>query len=115
MAVSTNGQQPETRSDVVRRRWRAILGWALVGVGALFILLGWIGVSGEPEVARQLSYLASGGIGGLTAAVVGIGLLISEDLRSERRRLGRIEATLLDVNEALLSGTTSRAKATRKR
>jgi hypothetical protein len=110
--VSTNGQKADAPTEFVRRRWRAVLGWALVGVGALFIVLGWIGVSGEPDVARQMSYLASGGVGGLTAAVVGVGLLISEDLRSERRRLGRIEATLLDVNEALLSARSPRAKAT---
>jgi hypothetical protein len=35
------------------------------------------------------------------AAIVGVGLLISEDLRSDRQRLGRIEATLLDVNDQL--------------
>lgn len=113
--VSNNGQSAAGRTEDVRRRWRAILGWALVGVGALFILLGWIGVSGEPDVARQMSYLASGGVGGLTAAVVGVGLLISEDLRSERRRLGRIEATLLDVNDAVLSGSRQRAKTTTSR
>jgi multisubunit Na+/H+ antiporter MnhG subunit len=84
-----------------------------VALGALFILLGWIGVSGEPDVARQMSYLASGGIGGLTAAVVGVGLLISEDLRSDRRRLGRIEATLLDVSETV--GRASKATSGRRR
>ncbi len=113
--MSTNGQKgQEGATDVVRRRWRSILGWVLVAVGAVFILLGWIGVSGEPDVARQMSYLASGGVGGLTAAVVGIGLLISEDLRSERHRLGRIEATLLDVNQSLL-GSRRSTKATARR
>jgi multisubunit Na+/H+ antiporter MnhG subunit len=114
MAVTGDGQQPETRADVVRRRWRAIVGWALVGLGALFILLGWIGVSGEPDVARQMSYLASGGIGGLTAAIVGVGLLVSEDLRTDRRRLGRIEATLLDVSEAVTTARRS-SRATSRR
>lgn len=107
MSVETNG----SRADAARKQWRLLLGWALVVLGAVFILLGWIGVSGEPDVARQMSYLASGGIGGLTAAVVGVGLLISEDLRSDRKRLGRIEATLLDVNDRL--SATSNAKPTR--
>jgi|SRR5581483_7504418 len=87
----------------MQQRWRLIVGWALVAVAAVFIVLGWVGVSGTPEVARQLSYLASGGLGGLVAAVVGVGLLISDDLRTERSRLGRIEATLLDVRERVSS------------
>jgi hypothetical protein len=108
--MSSNGQEQTPAAEVVRRRWRTILGWGLVGVGALLIVLGWIGVSGEPDVARQMSYLASGGVGGLTAAVVGVGLLIGEDLRSERRRLGRIEATLLEVSDGLLSQNPQRSK-----
>ena len=112
MSVETNG----SRTEAARRQWRLLLGWALVVLGAVFILLGWIGVSGEPDVARQMSYLASGGIGGLTAAVVGVGLLISADLRSDRRRLGRIEATLLDVNDALTrkDGTKQTRSAARR-
>jgi hypothetical protein len=98
---SNNGDGKRSTTQVLRTRWRAVAGWTLVGLGALFVILGWIGVSGEPEVARQLSYLASGGVGGLVAAVVGVGLLISEDLRTERRRLGRIEAVLLDVQDGL--------------
>jgi hypothetical protein len=112
--MSTNGQR-ELSTDLVRRRWRSIAGWVLVAIGAVFIVLGWIGVSGEPDVARQMSYLASGGVGGLTAAVVGIGLLISEDLRSERHRLGRIEATLLDVNQSLLGGRRSSSRTAARR
>lgn len=97
-----NGER--TVTTVLRTRWRVIGGWVLVGLGALFLILGWIGVSGEPELARQFSYLASGGLGGLAAVIVGVGLLISEDLRSERRRLGRIEATLLDVRGSVVDG-----------
>lgn len=97
----------------MKQRWRMFFGWALIALAAVFIILGWVGVSGTPEVARQLSYLASGGLGGLVAAVVGVGLLISDDLRSERSRLGRIEATLLDVNERLSSPNGSAARKSR--
>jgi hypothetical protein len=101
MHMSTNGDRPNAIASSAKGRWRLIVGWALVVLAAVFIVLGWIGVSGTPDVARQLSYLASGGLGGLVAAIVGVGLLISEDLRSDRQRLGRIEATLLDVNDQL--------------
>lgn len=101
-------------NEFLKTHWRLVAGWALIAIGALLILLGWIGVSDEPEVARQLSYLASGGLGGLAAAIVGVGLLISEDLRSERKRLGRIEAGVLDVKELLLS-TPQTENGTRKK
>lgn len=99
--MSTNGDRPQVEVQGLHARWRLVAGWALVVLAAVFIVLGWVGVSGTPDVARQLSYLASGGLGGLVAAIVGVGLLISEDLRSDRQRLGRIEATLLDVNDRL--------------
>lgn len=105
----TNGDAP--LSATVKRQWRVVLGWSLVAIGIVLLVLGWIGVSGEPDVARQLSYLASGGLGGLTAAILGVGFLISEDLRSERSRLGRIEATLLDVNDRLLANGQRKARA----
>ena len=110
-----NGDGSST-TTVLRTRWRYIGGWVLVGLGALFLLLGWIGVSGEPELARQFSYLASGGLGGLAAVIAGVGLLISEDLRSERRRLGRIEATLLDVRGSVAGdGRKAAASSSRRR
>jgi hypothetical protein len=101
-------EDPETLS--LQRWWRVILGWTMIGAGGLLILLGWIGVSGDPHVARQMSYIASGGIGGLAAAVVGVGLLISEDLRADRRRLGRIEGAILDVQTLLHAQSDSLAQ-----
>ncbi len=110
-AQSNNGDGRIITAQVLRTRWRYVVGWILVGVGVLLLVLGWFGVSGEPELARQFSYLASGGLGGLAAVIVGVGLLISEDLRSERRRLGRIEAAVLDVNELLMADGRKSTKA----
>ncbi|MGH2830189.1 MAG: hypothetical protein ACRDJM_06875, partial [Actinomycetota bacterium] len=67
---------------------RLLLGWLLVIVGLVMLILGWFGVSGEPDVARQLAYLVSGGVGGLFAGIIGVGLLISNDVRVDRERLG---------------------------
>lgn len=80
---------------------RLLLGWLLLIAGLVMLVAGWFGVSGEPDVARQLAYLASGGIGGLLAGIVGVGFLISNDIRTDRERLGRVEAALLEVRDML--------------
>lgn len=95
---------------------RLLLGWALVGLGALFLFIGWFGVSGEPDVARQMAYLVSGGLGGILCGVVGVGLLISNDVRKDRERLGRVEAAILEIRDMvaaqadLLGGNGSGAR-----
>lgn len=78
---------------------RLLLGWILIVVGAVMIFGGWLGVSANPQVAVQLSYLVSGGVGGLFAGIVGIGLLVSDDIRKDRARIGRLEAAVLDMRE----------------
>lgn len=78
---------------------RLLLGWILIVVGAVMVFAGWLGVSGNPQVAVQLPYLISGGIGGLFAAIVGIGLLVSDDIRKDRARIGRLEAAVLEMRE----------------
>lgn len=96
----------------LKHGWRTIAAWTAIGLGALVLLIGWIGVSGETLVAKQLPYLISGGIGGLGFLGAGVGLLIAQDLRAERDRLGRLEAELLEVRDlvrALAGSTASRA------
>ena len=49
-------------------RWEVIrpyAGWGLAVLGAVFIVVGWIGISGESLVAKQMPYLISGGVGGV--------------------------------------------------
>lgn len=62
-------------------------------VGAVLVILGYIGVSGADTEVLQLPYLASGRIGGLAAVAVGSALLVSADVRHDRERLGRIEGS----------------------
>lgn len=78
---------------------RLLLGWILIVVGAVMVFAGWLGVSGNPQVAVQLPYLISGGIGGLLCGIVGIGLLVSDDIRKDRARIGRLEAAVLEMRE----------------
>lgn len=82
---------------------RLLIGWSLILVGAVMLAVGWWGVSGNPLVAAQLAYLASGGLGGLLAGIIGVGLLISNDVRKDRERLGRLEAAVLELRDLLVA------------
>jgi hypothetical protein len=78
----------------LRAEWDRVLGFTLIGLGAILLVLGYLGVSDSPYVAEQLSYIASGGLGGLFLLGAGATLLILADLHDEWRKLDRVEALL---------------------
>lgn len=100
-------------TDGLKRRWRTIAGWSAVLAGAVVLIGGWLGVSGETIVAKQLPYLISGGLGGLAFVGVGVGLLVAEDLHQERARLGRLEAEVLEVRDLVRALAEERAGSSR--
>jgi hypothetical protein len=87
----------------VGKATRPVIGWVLLGVGALIILIGWIGVSGTPVVAKQIPYVVSGGIGGVLLAILGAYFLGTEELRKDSGRLDRLERMVDDLHEVLLA------------
>src|SRR5206468_539023 len=87
-------------------RWEVIrpyAGWGLAVLGAVFIVVGWIGISGESLVAKQMPYLISGGVGGV--ALVGLGVLFlgTEERRRDRARIDQLEAMVADLHSVLLA------------
>jgi hypothetical protein len=78
----------------LRLQWDRGLAWVLVGVGALALIIGWVGVSSTAYAAEQLPYIISGGLGGIFLLGVGATLWLSADLRDEWRKLDRIEEAL---------------------
>jgi hypothetical protein len=82
---------------------RAYAGWVLVAAGALAILAGYLGVSREALVAKQLPYLVSGGIFGLALIALGTFYLYSEDLRRDSGRLDRLERMIAELHAVLLA------------
>lgn len=78
----------------LRLAWDRAAALALIAAGAVALILGWIGVSGEAFPAKQLPYLISGGIAGVF--ILGLGALcwLSADLRDEWTKLDRIEDAL---------------------
>lgn len=78
----------------LRAEWDRVAGFCLIALGALLLVLGYAGVSGSPYVAEALSYIMSGGIGGLFLLGAGATLLISADIHDEWRKLDRVEDAL---------------------
>jgi hypothetical protein len=78
----------------LRAEWDRVVGFTLIALGAILLVIGYLGVSDSPYVAEQLSYIASGGLGGLFLLGAGATLLILADLHDEWRKLDRVEAIL---------------------
>lgn len=86
----------------VRAAVRPWFGWILIGVGALLMLGGYLGVSREALPAKQMPYLVSGGIGGMFFAVLGAYFLGTQALRDDSGRLDRLEQMVQDLHQVLL-------------
>ena len=81
---------------------RPYAGWFFFGFGALLVVIGYFGISGEAVVAKQLPYLISGGLGGVLLAILGGYFLAMEELRQDSGRLNRMERQLEELHRALL-------------
>ena len=74
------------------------LGVGMIGAGFLLIFLGWNGAASVDRVPSQFPYLISGGVGGLSLVVVGVGVLVVQNQRADRAEL---QATLQELRRAL--------------
>jgi hypothetical protein len=86
----------------VGKATRPVVGWVLTGIGVLLLLIGYLGISREAIIEKQLPYLISGGIGGLVLVIVGAVFLGTEDLRRDSGRLDRLEEMVAELHRALL-------------
>lgn len=88
--------------EAMGNAFRTYAGWAFYGFGALLVLVGYLGISGESVVAKQLPYLISGGIGGILLAILGAYFLSIDELRRDGGRLDRMEHQIEELHRALL-------------
>ena len=86
----------------VGRATRPVVGWVLTGIGALALLVGYLGISREAVVAKQIPYLISGGLGGVALLIVGAVFLGTEDVRRDAARIERLESLVEELHRALL-------------
>lgn len=89
----------------LRANWDRATAVALVVLGMIVLLLGWIGMSGTGLVAEQNPYLISGGVLGIAFIGIGCTVWLSADLQDEWRRLDEVEAKLAQLVSASVDPT----------
>jgi hypothetical protein len=80
----------------IKQQWDRVLALVAGVIGALSLVLGWVGVSGVSLVTQQIPYLISGAVVGLVAFGVASTLWISADLRDEWAKLDDIYRAVTD-------------------
>ena len=98
--------QPARRVELPERaefwRWvwsavRPVLGWVLAAAGAITLLVGWFGVSGESLTAKQLPYVVSAGLAGIALFIMAGVFLATDDVRRQFDRIGELERKVDDL------------------
>jgi hypothetical protein len=84
----------------IKQQWDRALALLAAVIGALALVLGWVGVSGVSLVTQQIPYLISGAVVGLVAFGVASTLWISADLRDEWAKLDDIYRAVTDQPRA---------------
>jgi hypothetical protein len=79
---------------LLRALWDRIAAAAFIAGGGLLVIDAGLHARDAVFVANSLSFLTSGGLGGLAALAVGCTLLVSAGFHDEWRKLDRIEAAL---------------------
>ena len=92
-------------------QWDRLLAVVCTIAGAVILIVGYAGISGTSDVASQMPYIISGGIGGVFLLGVGAALWISADLRDEWHKLDRIEDALRGGTVGWSGGPAASASA----
>jgi len=80
---------------------RQTLGGLLLLAGLLAVLGAWFGISGTNNTTAQLSYLASGGIGGAAFLLIGSILFVSQEHSRDREAFAQLDARIRRLEEGL--------------
>lgn len=84
-----------------QRRWRLIAGVISLAAAAIVGIVGYLRLSLEPAVNRQIPYLASAGMALVLLAAIGASLIVAEQLRADDKRLDELEAAVRQLAESL--------------
>ena len=90
--------------DLLRRHWQRIAAGGAAALGAVFLFVGWWGVSGADLTTEQIPFLASGALGGVFALGIGATLWLSADLRDEYLKLEDIHQVVRHLTDTTSGG-----------
>jgi len=76
---------------MINARYRVATAFGLIVAGVVVAIIGYLGVSKETEVAFQLPYFASAGVGALMLLGFGGVLLLNAQLETDGDRLEELE------------------------
>ena len=94
------------------RHWRFLLGVASLAAAIVIGIVGYLKLSLEPAVNRQLPYLASAGMALVFLAVLGGSLLVAEQLRADERRVDELESAIRALADAVAPAIEAPARRT---
>ena len=93
-----------------RQRWRLLAGLACLVVAAVIGIVGYLKLSLEPAVNRQIPYMASAGMALVLLSAIGGSLLVAEQLRTDDRRIEELEEAVRSLAAAMAPGIESPAR-----
>jgi energy-converting hydrogenase Eha subunit G len=97
--VRTTRQGGQPMTD--RQRWRLLAGLACLVLAALVGIVGYLKLSLEPAVNRQIPYMASAGMALVLLSAIGGSLLVAEQLRTDDRRIEELEEAVRSLASAM--------------
>ena len=81
--------------------WRQMIGGVLLLAGVALIVAAWVGASGAATVGDQLSYISSGGLGGLGLMALGVMVVVMKEHTQDRATLAELTTHMASLEEQL--------------
>jgi hypothetical protein len=91
-----------------------IAGFACLALAAIVGLFGYLKLSLEPDVNRQIPYMASAGMALVLLSAVGGAFLVGEQMRTDEQRIDELEAAVQQL-ASIVAPTVEAPARTRKR
>jgi hypothetical protein len=115
LAVVFRAQHSGGISMSMFNRNRLLAGLGCFVAAGVVAIVGYLKISIEPDLNRQIPYLASAGMLLVILVVLGGALLVGEQLRTDAARIDELEAAIARLTtevEPLIERPARRAKAT---